>query len=431
LILQAPVVEGLPVAADRVPGRYSAWLLRPLLDLGPFEQGPLYAQGVEHAWQAWAMPSLPRFALQRTLPPGFRELMLRAAGRPGDDATDPHATPPGRRTVRWQALCDALAGADGLDDEGRCRLAMLLHALCLHERLAALAPPPGGHALRRASRAGVELAYWGASARYMLRMPARFADYGDADLDEFDAIATHAPQAATAVFNATCKMFTHAAKAGANADRLAPTADRMAAALDRAATQLEAFAAGLLASRFHRARAFLPMRRDDAAAVRQEMDTAERFARALQPATPAQRLLATENLHPLMESRSKEAQWAGDHDAALAHAREVVALDVHDPKSHVELGQLLVGRQQWAEAADAFVTSAMLGPPTGAIARHLAGTCLQRAGQPALAAYFFQSALAMDAMAVSPRAALAVLPGQSVLASLQDWSGRRFQEGAC
>lgn len=420
---------GLPAAADRVPARYSAWLLRPLLDLGPFDAGPIYAQGVEHAWQAWADPRQPRFALQRTLAPGFRAQMLYEAGRDGDDAVRPHALAPHRRPPRWQALCDALDGWAGLDSEARCRLVMLLHALCLHECVDALVPPPAA-GLHAATPAAAECAYWAASSRYMLRMPARFEDYRGADLAEFEAIAAQAVQAVTANFNACCKLFTHAAKTGAQAGPLAAAGERMAASLARAVGVLDAFSAGLLRSRFHRALAFLPMQRGDRAGVRREMDEAERLARALQPEGAAERLLALENLHPLMESRSKEALWAGDDALALAHAREVVALDPHDPKSRVELGQLLAQREDWPAAAEAFAAAAMLGPPTGAIARHLAGTCLQRSGQPVLAAYFLQAALQADALALSPRAAIAVQQAEGVPASLKDWSGRRFEGAA-
>ncbi len=418
-------LDGLPAAADRVPARYCAWLLRPLLDLGPFEAGPIYAQGVEHAWLAWTDPARPRFALQRTLAPGFRAQLLDEAGRSVDEAEHPQALPAHRRTARWQALCDALDGWAGLGEEARCRLVMLLHALCLHECVDALVPP--ARDLHGATPAAAELAYWAASSRYMLRMPARFEDYRGADLAEFEAIAAQAAPAVTANFNACCKLFTHAAKTGAQAGPLAAAGARMAASLDRGASVLDPFSAGLLRSRFHRAWAFLPMCQGDRAGVRREMDEAERLARALRPCGAAEELLALENLHPLMESRSKEALWAGDGDLALAHAREVVALDPHDPKSRVELGQLLAQRQDWSGAADAFVAATMLGPPTGAIARHLAGNALQHAGQPVLAAFFLQAALQADALALSPRAALAVQQAAGVPASLKDWSGRRFE----
>lgn len=427
LVHEPAGVNGPPTAGDRVPGRYSAWLLRPLIDLGPFEIGPMYAEGVEHAWQALVSPQLPRFALQRTQPSGFRDQLLDHAGRGGWNVADPRDLPAAQRTARWQALCDQLDAWQALDAEARCRLVMLLHGLCLYECVQALVPPLGGRDPRRDDPAAVEAAYWGASSRYMLQMPARFEDYREAPLDDFEAFADGAPQAAITAFNAACKSFTHAAKTGAGLDRLEAAADRMASRLDQAASCLDAFGAGLLASRFHRARAFVPMRRGDRAAVQREMDAAERLARALQPVSAAQRLLAAENLHPVVESRSKEALWAGDEALALSRAREVVELDAHDPKSWVELGQLLAGQARHAQAADAFVTAAMLGPPTAALARHLAGTSLRHAGQEVLAAYFFRGSLEVDPLGISPRAALAVQPSGSAPNSLKDWSGRRFE----
>ena len=66
------------------------------------------------------------------------------------------------------------------------------------------------------------------------------------------------------------------------------------------------------------------------------MELAERHARGLQPRTEAQELLYLENLHPVLESRTKEALWLGDLELALERARAVVELDRYDSKTWVE-----------------------------------------------------------------------------------------------
>jgi tetratricopeptide (TPR) repeat protein len=152
------------------------------------------------------------------------------------------------------------------------------------------------------------------------------------------------------------------------------------------------------------------------------MDLAERHARALRPATPAQDLMYLENLHPVMESRAKEALWLGDLELALARALEVTRLDPYDSKAWVELGQVHRARKEWALAAEAYVLASMLGPPASAIGRHMAALCFAELGQPALAAFLFKEALEVDPLGISPRDGIGKLPDLAVLHALKEWS---------
>jgi tetratricopeptide (TPR) repeat protein len=324
-------------------------------------------------------------------------------------------------------LCEALDAWSDLTPEAQCRLVLLLHGLCFFELVVALVPPVATGDVASLSPECVELAYWRESALYMLRMPRRFADYRAADLSGFEAIATDAPHSVHAAFNASVKVFVHLAKTGADSDELDRRSGLMGRRLAEVGARLDPFTAALLASRFHRAFAYLPMRRGDRAEVARHMERAEQVARALQPATAAQQLLFTENLHPVLESRSKEALWLDDRDLALARAREVTELDRYDPKSWLELGQLLMAAENWRDAADAFVAAAMLGPPVGAISRQMAGLCFRRLGQDILASFFFQSALEIDSLGLSPRVEINALPPLPFLDSLKEWSSRRFE----
>jgi hypothetical protein len=399
-----------------------------LIDLGPFEEGPFYSRAIDHHWQALtASDTTPRFGLQRILAHGFRTTMLRESNRAELDVHDPRDLAEHLRTVRWRALCGMLDAWADLSTEQQCRLVLLLHALGFHEFVASLVPRTT-RGLGDLSPEAVELAYWCESARYMVAMPRRFSDYRGADLGTFEAIASDAPHAAHAAFNASVKIFVHRAKVGADADELARRAELMDRRLANVSEQLDGFSVGLLTSRFHRALAFLPMRRRDGDGVVAHMDLAEQHARALRPMTPAQQLLYLENLHPVVESRSKEAIWLGDRELALARARAVVELDRYDPKSWLELGQLLMSLDRWSEAADAYVTAAMLGPPVGALGRHMAGVCFRRLGQEMLAAFMFQSALELDPLGISPRVEIGDQPDLGVLASLKEWSSRRIEE---
>ena len=156
--------------------------------------------------------------------------------------------------------------------------------------------------------------------------------------------------------------------------------------------------------------------------VVQTMDLAERHARAMQPATAAQRILYRENLHALFESRTKEALWLGDRKQALARSLEVTEVDPYNSKAWVELGEVRHLRKELQEAAQAYTVAAILGPPADAVGRHMAGLCYRELGQDLLAALLFKDALELDPLGISPRQEISELPPTVVLKALMDWA---------
>lgn len=415
------MIADLPAAAEgRRPG-LAAWLLRPFLDLGPLVTGPLYARGIAEYWRAFLAAEGAPFALQRTLPPAFRAQLIDEAGRPEYGVDDPRQLPDHLRTDRWRAMCDALDGWTELNGRRQSRLVVLLHSLCIYQPVLSLVPAA-------VSRAGwnrvdeVELAYWRASAQYVLGVPEQVSDYIDADLAVFETIVERAPDAVPAVFNAALKVFVHKAKLGASTEELSVWCARAERALANAVGKQDEFTGELLTSRFYRAKGFLPQRHGDRKQVVQLMDLAERHALAMKPTTDAQQLLYLENLHPVMESRTKEALWLGDHDLALARALKVVDLDPCDAKAWVELGEVRMVRKEWSRAAEAYVVAGMLGPPAAAIGRHMAGVCFRELGQDLLAAFFFKDALEVDPLGISPHDEIRALPDAAVLKALKAWS---------
>jgi tetratricopeptide (TPR) repeat protein len=154
---------------------------------------------------------------------------------------------------------------------------------------------------------------------------------------------------------------------------------------------------------------------------------AERYARGAIAADAAQELKFRENLHPVMESRTKEALWLGDLDLALERALAVVDIDPYDSKAWLELGQVRLRRQELASAAETYAFAAVLGPPASAIARHMAAVCFRDLGQPLLAAFFFKAAVEVDPLAISPREQIQALPDLPALTALKEWNLRSFR----
>jgi hypothetical protein len=148
--------------------------------------------------------------------------------------------------------------------------------------------------------------------------------------------------------------------------------------LEVVVAKAEVFTSNLLISRFYR----------DQAEVFRTMDLAERHALAMVLSDDAQNLLFLENLHPVMESRTKEAIWIGDLDLALSRALLVVELDPYDSREWLELGQVRLKRNEPSLAAEAYAMAAIIGPPASAVARHMAGRCLFSARRRSALSFF-------------------------------------------
>jgi tetratricopeptide (TPR) repeat protein len=216
------------------------------------------------------------------------------------------------------------------------------------------------------------------------RAEAKFCEECAAPMNAHDAVP---------VFNATALIFVYKAKTHAALPELVEWAKRYERALAVATHEVDEFTAELFTSRFYRGTGFLPQRRNHRSEVVRTMDLAERHAFNMKPTTPAQELLYRENLHALMESRTKEALWLDDKDQALARALKVIEVDPYDAKAWVELGEVRYFRTEWQEAARAYIAAATLGPPASVVARYMAGVCFRELGQNLLAALFLKDTL--------------------------------------
>jgi len=404
------------MVAEGIRSRLSTWLLRPYLDLGPCNAGPLHVGAIEECWRALIDPGSPPFIAQRALTPGFRKQLAEEAG-PSFALSDPRELPDCLRTDRWRLLCDALDGWRGLSGDRKCRLASLLHSMCLYQPLLKLIPDTGFDA-GRADALAIRLAFWRASAKFMQDVPNR----ADANISVFQDIALKSSATVPTAFNATAMVFVHQAKTGAALSELAEWGGRYERALAVAIRDADEFTAGLFTSRFYRGAGFLPQRRGDKSGVVRMMDLAERHARNMKPATPAQEILYRENLHALMESRTKEALWLGDLDQALARSQKVIEVDPYDAKAWVELGEVRYLRKEWQEAAEAYASAAILGPPASVVARYMAGVCYRELAQEPLAGLMLKDTLERDPLGISSRDEIRDLPDIGVLKVLKQWS---------
>jgi tetratricopeptide (TPR) repeat protein len=254
----------------------------------------------------------------------------------------------------------------------------------------------------------------------------RVAEYYGADLSEFEQILAFAPSDHPAAFNAAVKILVHKAKVGVPTKELVTWRDRSEKILQGVIVRSSQLERDLLLSGFYRAAAFIPQRKGERKEVIRIMEHSERYAVAMRPTNDAEELLYLENLHPVLESRTKEALWLGDLNLALSRALRVVELDPYDSRAWCELGQVRLSREEYSKAAEAYASAALLGPPASAIGRYMAGLCFRNLGQPMLAGFFQKAALEIDPLGISPHDEIQRLPDEPILLALKEWSQRSF-----
>jgi hypothetical protein len=223
-------------------------------------------------------------------------------------------------------------------------------------------------------------------------------------------------------FNASAMVFVQKAKTNASLLELIDWSKRLEGAFGAVADGDDRFEAQLFKSRFYRGMGFLPQHAGDKSKLVHTMDLAECYARDLKPTTTAQEVLYVENLHAVMESRTKEALWLQDLELAEFRAGEVTKVDPYDSKGWAELGQVRYFREDWQGAAQAYITAALLGPPASSIGRHMSAVCLRQLGLDRVAAFLFKETLEIDPLGISPRQEIFDLPNVEILSALKEWA---------
>lgn len=405
--------------SESLDSRFSTWLLRPYLDLGPLQAGPTHVRSIDAGWQAYADPDSPSFLPQRALSPGFRVLLAEQAGAPYA-VRDPRDLAEHLRTDRWRKLCQGLELWPKLSSVRKIRLAALLHSMCLYELLLKLIPEDCASASDDPCVG--QLAFCRASAKFMHDLPKRTSSYDSGTMSAFESLAVDDRSHAPVRFNATAMVFVQKAKARAPLAELEDWSKRFEIASAAVENGEKGFAAQLFKSRFYRGMGFLPQHAGDRKALIKTMDIAERLARDLAPTSAAEEILQRENLHAVLESRTKEALWLKDLDLAASRATELTRLDPYDSKAWAELGQVHYLQENWQRAAEEYVVAAMLGPPASSVGRYMAGVCFRKLGLDFLAAFLFKETLEIDLLGISSRQEIFDLPDIEVLGTLKQWA---------
>jgi tetratricopeptide (TPR) repeat protein len=398
-------------------GSFKCWLQRPFLDLGPAPPGsPFHVLAVEFGYRA-LVEAQPLPHLQISLNPSYRKAAVAAAGLPEYGVDRPDALARSLWTHRWATLCEHIDAFSELPPGKQVRTGWLLAKLCFYDVILELLPPDAVADLRL-SGDQASLAY--------LRAWARFSKWLDNDcetfsLAEFEPIALEAP-VGLARIDAGYEMVRQHAKFTGDVAACERWQRVHRESIASAREHIDSFTFGLMMSRYHRVGGFIPQMRSDRSGVEAEMTAAERIARDLPWHDETHRIAADEMLYAAIESRMKEALWAGDLDLALERADKYLRLAPQSARGWSHRAGVLLERSAVSEALECYRESARLAPPGEEEALFMAGQCCEHEQDLEGAMDAYLGALRVDPLGISAASRLEQVASRLEHRAVVEWS---------
>lgn len=353
---------------------------------------------------------------------GLLREALRAEQPQQPNPADPRDLPRAKRSAPWRRLCDMADNWAGLSTADRSHLVTALAKLGFWRTVVDLVPADaGGTGLD-----DLRLTYFRHNADAQLAPDARCAAAAFARArgvmrtiarsEDFDPAVRYGAAAHMVVLCAKGER----GKALADMRYWRGVADEVAA---RAGKEMEP----LHVSIYWRGVAFIPFFEGDHAEVKRQLERAEKYAmEAVEAADAENRLLALENVHPVLETSGRSAKARGDTEAAERFYRRMTEWDPLDPKAHVRLADFLMGEHRVAEARDAYRAAARLGAPYASYAHCQAARCSLRLDQTERAYGALVASASLDRRALSPLILLRDICTTPALAPLRKWAVREL-----
>ncbi|MEM7052772.1 MAG: hypothetical protein AAF604_24115 [Acidobacteriota bacterium] len=377
-------------------GSHKASLYRPYLDLSPASAGPFHVRGVslayENAARCQESEHIPRPLVQSLIFNSFRRILTRETRLPEFNIEFSTDLAENLRTPQWAKLTELTREYRYLSDPQKILTTNLLVKLCLYREVIwknrHITPTDNPESSLKS-----QLAYKIAISRYMLDL-----DYGESNggLELLKALSYECKKGTKTRADSLYQLVVYYGKIAPNrrlVSELEPMLTESTEALKGVVSDQEYLA---LTSRCHRSAAFSPMLQNNRELVRLKMDMAEEAALAMSRKSTLERLCADEILQPVYESRSKEAIWNKDFDLAESWARKSLKIDSQNPRSWLELGEILLLKSKIKDATNAYLRARSLGPPGTEIATFMAGQCFESLAQPERALELYLAALEID-----------------------------------
>ncbi len=406
-----------PKAVERHP---TAFRMRPFIDLGTCsEAAPLAAQMVEQASLLMQRDDETPFPTQLNTEEMLRSQLLQESGLWCYMVDDPRGLRGRLQTPGWNKLVERLLSSPSLRPAQLLRLASVLNKLGFYRTtLQILSAQPEAAICAQPYAGKLELAHLNAGFKAGLERPSSARR-------RCERVAQQARDPRLRL-KAALLLVVHHARVERNREEMERWG-AMASSMIASAPQAKDFESHLQRSIHYRAVSFVPFYKGQRGPVVQMLGLAQ--AHALEACRTArgrsQELLAQENLHPVLETRGKEAEWLGDHELALQRREALVAHDPFDPKCHVRLGDTAFRFGRHQIALRAFTLAARLGAPYTAYARWMRARCHFVMGDEESALQQLRGALHADPWSLSASAALEQLGARLGRRALSRWARMR------
>ncbi|MBF8184774.1 hypothetical protein ITP53_03250 [Nonomuraea sp. K274] len=344
---------------------------RPYLDLGGMS-GPVHTQVLLHLANALAGVSTVSAPFQSNPPANLRWHIVGEARMLQYHAAGPEELAEALRSDRWQHLCDCVRNWHDVPAERRRVAASVLTRLGFYDTVLSLVPHDDISAPLDPS----------AAALLLIRANALYKRDGGSALATLDILHTVHGRASSARSRvlAAIAITVHHARVSRDGELVRHWAEQALGEIDAA---LEGQSSDhVLHSAVLRACSFAPFFAGDMAWTEEMLDECERLALAAPDSTSELAVLKAENLHAVLETRSRAAMRTGDQDLALARARQLTEVDPEDSRVHRDLGYMLLAHSGPAAALPSFERAAALGPPFAAVAWCLVAHCRRELHNP-------------------------------------------------
>ena len=389
---------------QRAPANRAAWLAElynPIIALMPAGDGPLFAkapfialarlQEADSGGSHW----LPN--IQRAVMPDMRREICLAARVPDFAVEEPFKLPPHRRSAGWSNLLDALSEWHGSSENRRTAILSVLLSIGMHRYAFTLLQKTE----KQEQGLSDGLAYVYAFCEYILFAATGWFGYKPT---AFERLAKKAEPGTRTAFMAALVSGVHYGKVEKAQEAAQLWFDHAQAHLQKLEMNWpSAFTLSIWRSRWHRANAFLPFLAGNRVEALEQLSLALRFNENAKVGTPTEALIQAENCQTIRQTIAKTALHFGNQETALEHALLYVGTDSLDGGGWLELGGVYFAQGDYDRAADAYLTSALLGPPGDRIGRYMAGEAALRGGKVGDAIIDFMASLTADPEGTSPR----------------------------
>lgn len=323
---------------------------------------------------------LPR--IQATVMPSFRSELYKVAGMYSHCRYKVQNLEESMQTDEWRYLVDYIGNYQILSTKSKAVVLRLLCKLCMYDQVLCL--ENGFSQACATDQAIVEMCYWVSVAKYALWLDGRHSDYS---INLFKEVREISKRPCLSRIDATYQMVVQSVKHQYDLQATEYWQDVHAKELDNIQGEVSDFVFGQLKSRFHRVGGFIPQMKEDKVAVASEMELAEKAARDLfkyqsssDERLDVYQICAKEMLHPVLESRTKEALWLGDIEKAHSRVVEMTKISPTDSRAFLQLGEVLIEMEKYNEAIRAYQRAAIVAPPGGEVAHFMLAQLNKRNG---------------------------------------------------